>query len=240
MAAPIESSASSNSQSTDIRDVDDAASEASSSGLPPPLISGDEYESFVCGACVSRNQTLRRWAGSYGLMMVVRDSITDSWRILNGDSMDSEGLIQVENGQTSASSGVKRPLSPSALEEPDAKRVKGLSNTPPSHSKLCLAPSQSSLARKIIDHFGLSDSSSLGTGDIFCTFNFRERWCHCDSVSIIPCAILHDINAIFSVCHLFKQICFFLKKKKHMNLLTTLIQVCVVLSEFRIYSHYHR
>jgi len=114
-------------------------------------------------------------------MMVVRDSVTDSWRILNGDSTDSEKLIQIENGHTSASSGAKRPLSPSALE-PNAKRAKSLSNTPLSQSKPCLAPLQDSLARKIIDDLGLLDSSSsLGAGDIFCTFNFRERWCHCDS-----------------------------------------------------------
>ena len=180
----------SNSQLTDIQDVDDAVSEASSSGLPLPLISGDEYESFICGACVSRNSTLRRWAGSYGLMMVVRDSATDPWRILNGDLTDSKKLIQVENGYASASSGAKRPLSPSALE-PDAKRAKNLSNTPPSQSKPCLAPSQDSLARKIMDDFGLSgSSSSLGAGDIFCTLNFRDRWCHCDSVGIVPCAML--------------------------------------------------
>ena len=222
-AAAIEPSALSNGQ-----DVDDAASEASSSGLPSPLISEDEYESFVCGACVSRNPTLRRWAGSYGFIMVVRDSVTDSWRILNGDSTDSEELVQAENGHTSASSGVKRPLSPSALEEPDAKRVKGLSNTAPLQIKPCLAPSQGSLARKIVD--GLSDSiSSLGTGDIFCTFNFRERWCHCDTVGVVPRAIpVTTYNAVFSVIHLFRQIGFFSKKKKHMNLPTIPIQVCCI------------
>ena len=141
----------------------------------------------MCGACVSRNSTLRRWAGSHGLMMVVRDSLTDAWRILNGDSTQ----IQVKNGHTSTSSGVKRPLSPSALEEPDAKRIKGLSNTSPSQSNPCLAPSQSPLARKILS----DSSSSLGFGDIFCTFNFRERWCHCGSVSIVSCAILRDITS---------------------------------------------
>jgi E3 ubiquitin-protein ligase UBR7 len=173
-----------------MQDVDDATSEASSSGLPPPLISGDEYESFVCAACVSRNPTLRRWAGSYGLMMVVRDSATDSWRVLNGDSEES---IHVENGHTSASSGLKRPLSPSALEEPDSKRARGFSNTPLPQSKPCLAPSQSSLARKIIDDFAqLHSGASLGAGDIFCTFNFRERWCHCDSVGTVSCPILHN------------------------------------------------
>ena len=118
--------------------------------------------------------------------MVVRDSVADSWRILNGDSTDSKNLIQVENGNTSASSGAKRPLSPSALE-PDAKRAKNLSNTPMSQSKPCLAPSQDSLARKIFDDFDLPDSSfSLGAGDIFCTVNFRDRWCHCDSVGFVP------------------------------------------------------
>ena len=123
--------------------------------------------------------------------MVVRDSVTDSWRVLNGDSTDLEELIHVKDGHTSTSSGVKRPSSPSVLDEPDAKRARGLSNAPLSQSKPCLAPSQSSLARKIIDDFGLSDSSSsLGTGDIFCTLDFRERWCHCDSVGICFCSIL--------------------------------------------------
>jgi E3 ubiquitin-protein ligase UBR7 len=188
-AALLEPSELSNSQLNDIQDGDDAVSEASSSGLPPPLISGDEYESFICGACVFGNPTLRRWAGSYGFMMVVRDTVSDSWRILKGDSTDSKNLIQVEDAYASASSGDKRPLSPSALE-PDAKRTKSLSNTPLSQSKPCLAPPQDILARKIFDDFRLSgSSSSLGTGDIFCTFNFRERWCHCDSVSIVPCVI---------------------------------------------------
>ena len=136
-------------------------------------------------------------------MMVVRDSVTDSWRVLNGDSTDLEELIHVKDGHTSTSSGVKRPSSPSVLDEPDAKRARGLSNAPLSQSKPCLAPSQSSLARKIIDDFGLSDSSSsLGTGDIFCTLDFRERWCHCDSVGIF--FLFHfttTYDAISSVCH---------------------------------------
>ena len=208
-AALLEPSQLSNSQLTDIQDVDDAVSEASSSGLPPPLISGDEYESFICGACVSGNPTLRRWAGSYGLMMVVRDSVTDSWRILNGDSTDSKNLIQVENEYTSASSGDKRPLSPSALE-PDAKRTKSLSDTSLLQSKSCLAPSQDSLARKILDDLGLSDSSpSLGAGDIFCTLNFRERWCHCDSVSIVSC--------VFSWSHVMSSLVFATSSSKSIS-----------------------
>ena len=39
-------------------------------------------------------------------------------------------------------------------------------------------------------------------------------------------------NAVFSVCHLFKQIDFFLKKKRPMNLPTILIQVRLRLNEF--------
>ena len=38
---------------------------------------------------MSINPTLRRWADSYGLM-VFQDSVTDSWRILIGDSTDSK------------------------------------------------------------------------------------------------------------------------------------------------------
>ena len=154
--------------------ADDAASETSSSGLPPPLITGDEYESFVCAGCVFRNATLKRWAGTPGAIMVVRDSPAHSWRRLDGP-LEAES-IEIDNPQVVTISGIKRPLSPSSLEEPEAKRAKGSSSVASS----CLAPPQDPLARKILTD--PANGSSLGAGDVFFTAGFRERWCRCNSV----------------------------------------------------------
>ncbi|TFK37093.1 hypothetical protein BDQ12DRAFT_632911 [Crucibulum laeve] len=155
---------------------EDALSETSSSGLPPPLISGFEYESFVCASCVSKVDILKRWAGTYGVMMVVRNSMTDGWRILGRDSY-SEKAVDVEGAAGSAVPGTKRPLSPSGNDVPEAKRAR----ISPSS---CLAPTSSSIAQNIYKQdpsTALDPSISLGTGDIFLTDGFRQRWCHCNS-----------------------------------------------------------
>ncbi|KAF9479826.1 hypothetical protein BDN70DRAFT_806372 [Pholiota conissans] len=162
---------------------DDAASEASSSGLPPPLITGDEYESFVCGECVLRNPTLKRWMGTPGTIIVARETADDPWRRVGGPSRASEELIEIDTlGQDQSLSGIKRPLSPSALDGPAAKRPKGSSHTVPSSSASCLAPPQHPVAKTILSALeGTSKDSALGTGDIFFALGFRERWCHCAS-----------------------------------------------------------
>lgn len=158
---------------------DDAASEASSSGLPPPLISGDEYESFVCGSCVSRNTTLQRWAGTSGAMLVVRDNPGSSWRRVSGPEAKKE-VVQVDDNQASSSSGIKRPLSPSALDGPETKRAKGSSPIPHLAIPSCLAPPQHPLAATVMSNLNKSDpANSLGAGDIFLSLGFRGRWCHC-------------------------------------------------------------
>jgi len=162
---------------------EDAASEASSSGLPPPLISGDEYESFVCGACVSQNPTLIRWAGTAGAIMVVRDSPGDPWRRLNGSTKVDQELVQVEEDlQNDSTVGTKRPSSLSTLDEPKAKRSKNTRDDELTSSIPCLAPPQEPLARKFLSSSNKWEpETSLGTGDIFFTLGFKDRWCHCDS-----------------------------------------------------------
>ncbi|KDR79109.1 hypothetical protein GALMADRAFT_1222886 [Galerina marginata CBS 339.88] len=168
-------------QSTGNETGEDAASEVSSSGLPPPLISGDEYESFICGACVSRNPTLVRWAGTYGAMMVVRDSPAEPWRRLNGSRQETEELIQIEGPQMASKLGIKRPLSPSAVDRPEAKRAKASSDEQISSSTACLAPPQELLAQKVLSSLDSADAESfLGAGDLFLTLGFKERWCQCD------------------------------------------------------------
>uniref|UniRef100_A0A8H8CIX0 Uncharacterized protein n=1 Tax=Psilocybe cubensis TaxID=181762 RepID=A0A8H8CIX0_PSICU len=160
----------------------DAASETSSSGLPPPLITGDEYESFVCGSCTSRNPTLKRWAGTCGAMMVVRDTPSDPWRRLNGPSKVGAELIQIDDPQSATFVlGTKRPLSPSAGEGPETKRVKNISDETISTTPSCLAPDPVPLAQKIFAEMESRESApSLGAGDVFFTLGFKERWCQCD------------------------------------------------------------
>ena len=57
-------------------DAEDDGSEASSSDLPPPLIGDASYESLICRRCVLGNNTLKRCAGTRGVLMVVRDDAT--------------------------------------------------------------------------------------------------------------------------------------------------------------------
>jgi len=174
-------------------DVDDGASDASSSGLPPPLLGGEEYESFVCAGCVRRSPLLQRWAGTLGAMMVVRDSPNEAWRRLNGGVVDVDESVDIEeSNQGSTSSGVKRPRSPTPDDGPDAKRVKTDGNVgsgSPKPTAPCLAPVQPPLARTVMASLvaeGSISESGLGAGDVFLTEGFRERWCHCPTVSFCP------------------------------------------------------
>ena len=80
-------------ESDDTVDVDSNIS----NDLPPPLMSSSTYDTLICGACVLANETLRRWAGTKGVMMVVRSQhekevtqveeggIDPRWKVLNGE-----------------------------------------------------------------------------------------------------------------------------------------------------------
>jgi E3 ubiquitin-protein ligase UBR7 len=166
---------------------DDVASNSSSDGLPRPLITSSDYESFVCGSCVLRIVTLRRWAGTENIMMIVRDSPSTPWKILGGSSVteafniDDAALSATEaQAPGLAAAGSKRPPTSSSSNAPDAKRPR----LSPGPSALCSAPPPNAVAQKILN---LSSSpecdTSLGAGDIFLKDEWREVWCHCSSVS---------------------------------------------------------
>jgi len=158
----------------DSPDNDDAASEASSSGLPPPLISASDYESLVCGSCVSKIPTLQRWAGTPGILMVTRDDASGPWKRIGGNNDDQPINVVLE-----VDAGTKRPLSPSA-ETPEAKRARASDlGAGPSNTPRCLAPPPNPTAQKILAE--RVSSGALGTGDIFLTEGFQTRWCRCDS-----------------------------------------------------------
>jgi len=161
---------------------DDGRSDASSSGLPPPLISADDYDVFVCYACVGKIGTLRRYAGTEGAIMVVRDGEQGSWRRLEGESLGTSpespdnSLVDVDDPQPST---IKRPRSRSSSQdngrEPKRPRT--------SASSTCLAPAVNPIAAAILDSQSCNikaSPSSQGAGDVFLTKGWRERWCRCD------------------------------------------------------------
>jgi len=123
-------------------------------------------------------------------MLVVRDNPGSPWRRVSGPP-EAKEVLQIDDSQAPSISGIKRPLSPSALDGPETKRAKGSSPTPHLATPLCLAPPQHPLATTIMSNLNRSDpEASLGAGDIFLSLGFRDRWCHCNSV----CPLLKPLN----------------------------------------------
>ncbi|KXN82937.1 Protein mlo2 [Leucoagaricus sp. SymC.cos] len=163
------------------REDDDAASEASSSGLPPPLISGADYESFICAACVFDNEVLRKWTGTPGAIIVTRESLSSPWRLEQGNIRDENAPLDIVESPDTLMTGSKRPLSPSD-HSPESKRVRTSYDTPESTPRTCLAPPSNPVISRIFAgglKAALDPSTSLGTGDIFFKEGFRDRWCRC-------------------------------------------------------------
>src|SRR5690606_10047002 len=102
----------------------DDADDASSTGLPPPLISADDYDSFVCGTCVSRIPILKKYAGSPGALMVARDSADEKWRRIGDPPSEDHVTIDDEPESDSLNAGSKRRLPSSDTDVPEAKRAR--------------------------------------------------------------------------------------------------------------------
>lgn len=146
----------------------------------------------MCADCVARIPTLMRWAGTPGVMIIVRESVSDPWICVNSTGETSEGVVNIDgNPEQSPHVRMKRPLSPSSgtSDIPDAKRARGSltsSDVCPTPTSNCLAPPLNPLAQKIFSGRrspSADPAGSLGKGDIFLTEGFRTRWCRCDSVS---------------------------------------------------------
>jgi E3 ubiquitin-protein ligase UBR7 len=164
--------------------MDDGASDASSSGLPPPLISSDDYDAFVCRACVMTIPTLQRAVGTPGAITVVRNDVNSPWKRLGDDSKEDAPVVIANTDAPSASAGDKRPPLPPA-DEPAAKRARTASASS-SAAKPCLAPPVEPTAQAAYTTAELDWDTALCTGDVFLTEKFRERWCRCDSVRSTP------------------------------------------------------
>ncbi|KAH9828517.1 uncharacterized protein C8Q71DRAFT_719259, partial [Rhodofomes roseus] len=161
--------------------TEDDASDASDD-LPLALITADDYDSFVCGACVRGIPTLRQYAGTPGALMVVRDAPGQPWKIIGREeSTDGTATVEVTEGTETEEPdvGEKRARSADEEEVPSAKRPRV--STEPSASPPCLAPPENPVAQKTLD---CSSSGDLGAGDVFLTEGWRERWCKCESVRL--------------------------------------------------------
>lgn len=180
-------------------DVDDCASEASSSGLPPPLITADQYEALICRSCVLKIPILWGYAGTSDALVAIRKSCEDPWVVVGGASdVDFDVEIDVE-------AGVKR--SRAVLEdEPASKRMKldeGDANDGSSASlSHCLAPKPNEEIQSLLQRVEKGDHE-LFAGDLFLTDDFRERWCKCSSVrptnQICPCRTVLERGFFYSV-----------------------------------------
>lgn len=136
-----------------------------------------------------KNPTLQRWAGTPGVIMVVRDGPTEPWYLLGSGSKElEEELVDIETVPSSVALG-KRPstIVESDLDAPNAKRLKhsteNTNDLSESSTRPCVAPPRNPIASQVLHAHSFSEhGNALGTGDLFLTDGFRERWCHCDSV----------------------------------------------------------
>lgn len=67
------------------------------------------------------------------------------------------------------------------MDIPEAKRPRATLLTPIPLPARCLAPRPNSTAQKIFAQRDTPEDLSLGTGDLFLSEGFRNRWCHCAS-----------------------------------------------------------
>ena len=130
---------------------------------------------------------MKKYAGTKGALMVVRDDETESWRILES-SLDDTPVD--ENMDVHVHAGTKRDHEGDHEDEMPAKRTRtfqpstssGVDDVAPSG---CLAPLPSDKAQEVL---GLVSSNppitTHGQGDVFLTEDWRSRWCKCASVHL--------------------------------------------------------
>lgn len=126
----------------------DSRSDASSSGLPPPLITAQDYDALVCGSCVSQIPILQAWAATPGVAMVVREGPDSSWKIIgarqeddividDGHATEANISAPVETPEPNHTNPPVQPLSGGALppqtdhEIPQGKKRSLFNPSPP-------------------------------------------------------------------------------------------------------------
>lgn len=195
----------------EVDQADDSHSYASSSGLPRPLITAEDYDALVCRSCVSQIPILKTWAGTPGVIMVVRDDPDSSWGIIG--ALQEDILVTDDGpaaeGTTSAHMETPEPnhlrppirplsgdISPSQPDHDTQGKKRSLSNPPPPADGPSVKRSRTSeislnSSQKVClaptPHpiaqavLAQNGAETLGAGDIFLSGDWRKRWCRCDS-----------------------------------------------------------
>ncbi|CAE6378074.1 unnamed protein product [Rhizoctonia solani] len=167
------------------RNEQDAESVCSSTSLPPALLPGDSYETLICGSCVRKIPTVKRYAGTKGFRMVVpAEEGSEGFTVLGEDWEEDEEVDVV--GEQGQETGTKRRASDAGMDEQANKRPRAEdtnhadarpSTSTPDDAILptrCTAPPINSLAQTL-----LADPSIYG--DVFLSVGWRERWCRCET-----------------------------------------------------------
>ncbi|EEB90498.1 hypothetical protein MPER_11286 [Moniliophthora perniciosa FA553] len=109
--------------------------------------------------------------------MVIRASPSNTWKVIPASANDDYGPeVNTFIPSEPEMKGQKRKDSPSALNEQDLKR-RCLS--PSTSSDPCLAPPPNTVSEQIYDDLRNGTESLHGSGDVFLTVGFRQRWCRC-------------------------------------------------------------
>lgn len=178
------------------RNDDDEASVVSLSDLPAPLISEDDYDTFVCRECVMKIWPVRCYAGTEGSMVVMRETTEDPWTILGkpaGDKPDvsADQVSPTEEGIASTSGSNKRSFEGEDSAFPEEVRLKR-PRTMDSRSsdddvirreKACSVPLRSERVQHLLEKvYAEEPDYTLCAGDVFLTEGWRTRWCRCAKV----------------------------------------------------------
>lgn len=144
----------------------------------PSLLPGETYDTLICGHCALSIPTVRRWAGTPGVIAVVRDSQEGEWHVTSETSSDDETQPDVTE---SSSAGVKRSLHDPLENEQPTKRAR---TTPSDAALACLAPPINAAMSQVYISLenATTPEASFGAGDVFLTEGWRDRWCKCDEV----------------------------------------------------------
>ena len=146
--------------------------------------------------------------------MVVRDGERGSWRRLEGEPSEKyqesfdDPPLDVADPQPVTT---KRPRSRSSSQddERDAKRARVSASSP------CLAPVVNHIAQAILTS-GSENSTLDGTGDIFLTEGFRQRWCRCECVSVTSSSGFFGMTEWFAVSTIATGAFIFARRRGHL------------------------
>lgn len=193
--------------------AEDASDTSSTEDLPPALLPGSSYDTLICGGCARNIPPLRAIAGTPGALVVLRDAPDAAWRVVGldergagmevdvtGHDDSTPGASSGTKGSAGMAAGAKRARSPEVEVVVPPKRPRGdsplasvseaTSAQSPAPSS-CVAPPLNPLVQPFFanNEKTASDAASRshapeGTGDVFLTEGWRERWCRCPSVSL--------------------------------------------------------